>query len=180
MDVSGWLRKQLEEASPDLLRAMVQDVRGAVDGRGRGRACGAGYGERTPERVNHRNGYRERDWDTRVGHDRARDPEAPSGQLLPGLAAASRAGGRSRRWWRWSPSAYVRACRTRRVEKLVQDARHRADLEVPGVAARRSRSTRSSRTFRTRPLDGGPYTYVWLDALTQKVREGGRIVNVAW
>src|SRR5206468_10995347 len=33
--------------------------------------------------------------------------------------------------------------------------------------------------FRNRPLDGGPYTYVWLDALTQKVREGGRIVNVA-
>jgi transposase-like protein len=33
--------------------------------------------------------------------------------------------------------------------------------------------------FRSRPLDAGPYTYVWLDVLTQKVREGGRIVNVA-
>ena len=33
--------------------------------------------------------------------------------------------------------------------------------------------------FRNRPLDAGPYTYVWVDALTQKVREGGRIVNVA-
>ncbi len=33
--------------------------------------------------------------------------------------------------------------------------------------------------FRNRPLDAGPYTYIWVDALTQKVREGGRIVNVA-
>ena len=34
--------------------------------------------------------------------------------------------------------------------------------------------------FRNRPLDGGPYSYIWLDALTQKVRDGGRIVNVAF
>jgi putative transposase len=67
MELSGWLRKQLEEASPDLLRAMVQDFAEALMGAEADALCGAGYGERSPERVNSRNGYRERDWDTRVG-----------------------------------------------------------------------------------------------------------------
>src|SRR5881409_3393427 len=67
MEVSSWLRKQFEQASPDLLRAMVQDFAQALMGAEADALCGAGYGERSPERVNIRNGYRERDWDTRVG-----------------------------------------------------------------------------------------------------------------
>src|SRR6266496_1593469 len=66
MDVSGWLRKQLEEASPDLLRGMVKEFAEALMSADADAVCGAGYGERSPERVNSRNGYRERDWDTRV------------------------------------------------------------------------------------------------------------------
>ena len=67
MDVRGWLRKQLEQASPDLLRAMVQEFAEALMGAEADALCGAPYGERSPERVNIRNGYRERAWDTRVG-----------------------------------------------------------------------------------------------------------------
>ena len=67
MEVAGWVRKQLEEASPDLLRAMVQEFAEALMGAEADVLCGAGYRERSPERVNIRNGYRERDWDTRVG-----------------------------------------------------------------------------------------------------------------
>ena len=67
MDLSGWLRKQLEQANPDLLRAMVQDFAEALMSAEADALCGAGYRERSPERVNIRNGYRERDWDTRVG-----------------------------------------------------------------------------------------------------------------
>ena len=67
MDVTGWLRKQLEEAHPDLLRVMVKDFAEALMSADADAVCGAGYGERSPERVNRRNGYRERDWDTRVG-----------------------------------------------------------------------------------------------------------------
>jgi len=67
MDIQSWLRKQLEEASPDLLRVMVQDFAEALMGAEADALCGAPYGERTPERINRRNGYRERDWDTRVG-----------------------------------------------------------------------------------------------------------------
>ena len=67
MDVSSWLRKQLEEPSPDLLRAMVKDFAEALMGAEVDALCGASYGERSPERVNRRNGYRERDWDMWVG-----------------------------------------------------------------------------------------------------------------
>ena len=88
MDASGWLRKQLEEASPDLLRAMVKEMAEALMSADADAACGAGYGERSPERVNRRNGYRERDWDTRVGSIELA-AEAQGGQLLPGLATAA-------------------------------------------------------------------------------------------
>ena len=67
MDVQSWLRKQLEVASPDLLRAMVQEFAEALMGAEADALCGAPYGERSPERINIRNGYRERDRDTRVG-----------------------------------------------------------------------------------------------------------------
>jgi len=83
MELSSWLRKQFEQASPDLLRAMVQDFAQALMGAEADALCGAGYGERSPERVNIRKwlprarlGYPRR-------HDRARDPEAETGQLLP-------------------------------------------------------------------------------------------------
>ena len=67
MDAAGWLRKQLEQASPDLLREMVQSFAEALMGADADALCGAAYGERSPERVNTRNGYRPRAWDTRVG-----------------------------------------------------------------------------------------------------------------
>jgi Transposase, Mutator family len=60
MDVSGRLRKQLEETSAELLRVMVKEMAEALMSADADAACGAGYGERSPERVNRRNGYRER------------------------------------------------------------------------------------------------------------------------
>ncbi len=56
MDVGEWLRKQLGAASPDLLRAMVQDFAEALMGAEADALCGAGYGQRSPGRVNRRNG----------------------------------------------------------------------------------------------------------------------------
>jgi len=84
MDVSGWLRKQLEEASPDLLRVMVKEFAEALMSADADAVCGAGYGERTPERVNRRNGYRERDWDTRVGSIELALPKLRQGSYFPG------------------------------------------------------------------------------------------------
>ena len=67
MELSSWLRKQLEQASPDLLRAMVQDFAEALMGAEADAACGASYGQPSEERVNYHNGYRDRRWDTRAG-----------------------------------------------------------------------------------------------------------------
>jgi putative transposase len=83
MDVAGWVRKQLEDAHPDLLRAMVQEMAEALMGAEADALCGAGYGERSLERVNRRNGYRERDWDTRVGSIELAIPKLREGSYFP-------------------------------------------------------------------------------------------------
>jgi transposase-like protein len=86
MDAVAWLRKQRAEECPDIARAMLERVVAELMSAEADALCGAPYGERSPERVNQRNGYRPRRWDTRAGDDRARDPEAALGQLLPRLA----------------------------------------------------------------------------------------------
>src|ERR671930_657439 len=83
MDLHEWLRKQLEEASPDLLWAMVKDFAEALMGAEADALCGAAYGERSLERVNKRNGYRERDWDTRVGSIELAIPKLRAGSYFP-------------------------------------------------------------------------------------------------
>ena len=96
MDVQSWLRKQLEEASPDLLREMVREFAEALMGAEADVLCGAEYGERSPERVNIRNGYRERRWDTRVGTIDLPIPRLRQGRTSP-TGSWSGAGGPSRR-----------------------------------------------------------------------------------
>src|ERR1700728_4905891 len=138
--------------------------------------CGAAYGERTPERENSRNGYRTRPWDTRVGTIELAVPKLRQGVYSPEFLLQPR-----RRAEQALVSvvcqAYVEGVSTRRVDDLVKAmgiegisrsevSRMAAELDVT-VAA-----------FRDRPLDAGPYRYLWIDALTQRVREGGRVVNV--
>ena len=83
MDVQGWVRRQLEQASPDLLRAMVQEFAEALMSAEADAICGAAYGERSPERGNIRNGYRERPWDTRVGTIELAIPKLRAGSYFP-------------------------------------------------------------------------------------------------
>jgi transposase-like protein len=175
MDVNGWLRKQLELASPDLLRAMVQDFAEALMGAEVDALCGASYGERSPERVNRRNGYRERDWDTRVGTIELAVPKLREGSYFPDWLLQSR-----RRAEQALVSviadAYLAGVSTRRVEKLVQQ------LGIERMS--KSQVSRLAKSldaivedFRTRPLEEAPFPYLTLDALVVKCREGGRIVN---
>ncbi|MBA3430055.1 MAG: transposase [Actinobacteria bacterium] len=67
MDPQPWARKQLEDADPDLLRALLQEVLEDIMGTEVDQVCNPAYGERTDERENFRNGYRRRRFDTRVG-----------------------------------------------------------------------------------------------------------------
>ena len=111
MDALEWLRKHLEQDSPDLLREMVRSFAEQLMSAEADAICGAGYGERSADRVNSRNGYRHRDFDTRAGTIDLAVPETAPRQLLPGLVAGtSPAGGKelSPRWsasatWRGSP-----------------------------------------------------------------------------
>ena len=176
MDVTDWLRKQLEETSPDLLRAMVKEFAEALMSADADAVCGAGYGERTPERVNRRNGYRERDWDTRVGSIELAVPKLREGSYFPDWLLQPRRRA-EQAFVSVIADAYLAGVSTRRVEKLVQQ------LGVERMS--KSQVSRLAKSldaivedFRTRPLDGAPYAYVTFDALVVKCREGGRTVNV--
>jgi hypothetical protein len=119
MDVESWLRKQLEQVSPDLLRAMVQDFAEALMGAEAEALCGAGYGERTPARVNRRNGYREREWDTRVGTIELAVPKLRAGSYFPEWLLQPRRRA-EQAFVSVIADAYLAGVSTRRVEKLVQ------------------------------------------------------------
>jgi hypothetical protein len=82
-DVSAWLDERLAVASPDLLRAMVKQFAEALMSAEADAASGAGYRERSEQRVNSRNGYRLRDWDTRVGSVELAIPKLRSGSYCP-------------------------------------------------------------------------------------------------
>src|SRR5438094_2827308 len=176
MDVQGWRRKRLERASPGLLRAMVGDFGEALMGAEADALCGAASGERSPERVNIRNGYRERGWDTRLGTIELAIPKLRQGSYFPDWLLQPR-----RRAEQACVSviadAYLAGVSTRRVEKLVQQlgVERMSKSQVSRLAKSLDQIVED---FRTRPLDGAPYASVTLDALVVKCREGGRTVNV--
>ena len=172
-----WLRKQLQEADPDLLRAMVESVVATLMGADADALCGAAYGERHPERTNRRNGYRERAWDTRLGTIALPIPKLRHGSYFPEWLLEPRRRA-ERALVQVVAEAYLLGVSVRRIETLVQT------LGIDRLS--KSRVAEMAReldalvaTFRTRPLDAGPYAYLWIDAQTQRCRDGGRVVNVA-
>lgn len=177
MDVNEWLRKQLEETDPDLLREMVQTFAELLMSADADEACGAPYGVSSPDRTNRRNGYRTRRWDTRVGSIDLKIPKLREGTYFPGwlLDARTRA---ERAFIACVAEAYVRGVSTRRVEGLAETLGI-ASLSKSQVSEMARELDSLVDDFRNRPLDRGPYTYVWADALFLKVREGGRVANVA-
>jgi putative transposase len=176
IDLSGWLDEQLAQASPDLLRGMVKTFAEALMGAEAEAICGAPYGERSAERVNKRNGYRGRGWDTRAGSVELAIPKLRSGSYFPDWLLE-----RQRR----AESAlisvvatcYLLGVSTRRMDRLVHTLGI-TSLSKSQVSEMAKSLDAQVEAFRTRPLDAGPYTFVAADALVLKVREGGRTVNV--
>jgi putative transposase len=158
------------------LRAMVQDFGQALMGAEADALCGAGYGERSSERVNIRNGYRERDWDTRVGTIELAIPKLRQGSYFPDWLLQPRRRA-EQAFVSVIADAYLGGVSTRRVEKLVQQlgVERMSKSQVSRLAKSLDQIVED---FRTRPLDGAPYPYLVLDALEVKCREGGRTVNV--
>src|SRR3954447_4096369 len=87
VDPAQLLEQHLADASPDLLREMIASFANAMMSAQADQVCGAGYGERSAERTNQRNGYRARQWDTRAGTVELAIPKLRQGSFLPGLAA---------------------------------------------------------------------------------------------
>ena len=118
MDLVGWLRKHLEAADTDLLREMVLGFVQALMGAEADALCGAGLGERSPQRVNQRNGYRERRLDTRVGTLELAIPKLRAGSSYPDWLLEPRRRA-ERALVAVVAECYVRGVSTRRVEGLV-------------------------------------------------------------
>src|SRR5215468_4840511 len=176
IDLSGWLDEQLAQASPDLLRGMVKSFAEALMGAEADAICGAPYGERSEERINKRNGYRDRAWDTRAGTIELAIPKLRSGSYFPDWLLE-----RQRR----AESAlisvvatcYLLGVSTRRMDRLVHTLGI-TSLSKSQVSEMAKSLDKAVEAFRTRPLDAGPYTFLAADALVLKVREGGRTVGV--
>lgn len=171
-----WFDETLAAASPDVLREMVVRMAQMMMDAEVEQRCGAGYGEVSDARVNSRNGYRRREWDTRAGTVELAIPKLRTGTYYPEWLLE-----RQRRAERALASvvatSYLLGVSTRRVEKLAEQLGV-TKLSKSQVSVMARELDEMVADFRNRPLDAGPYTFVWIDALTQKVREGGRTVNV--
>ncbi|WP_068430759.1 IS256 family transposase [Piscicoccus intestinalis] len=177
IDPAQFLNEQLSQASPDLMRDLLTTFVNALLSAQADAVCGAGYGERTPERVNSRNGYRHRDLDTRVGTLDVAVPKLRTGSLYPDwlLERRKRA---ERALTSVVATCYLLGVSTRRMDKLVQTLGI-TGLSKSQVSVMAKELDEHVEQFRTRRLeDAGPFTFVAADALVLKVREGGRVVPV--
>ncbi len=176
IDVEKLLADQLAAASPDLLRALLSTFIAALMSAEADALCGAGYGERSQERFNRRNGYRRRDFDTRAGTIELAIPKLRQGSYFPDwlLARRKRA---ERALTSVVATCYLLGVSTRRMERLVESLGV-TRLSKSQVSEMAKELDEAVEAFRTRPLDAGPYTFVAADALVLKVRENGRVVGV--
>jgi transposase-like protein len=172
----AWLRKRVEEADTDLLREMVKAMAEALMSAEADSVCGAEYGERSPDRTNQRNGYRTRRWDTRAGTVDLGIPKLRKGSYFPAWLLEPRRRA-ERSLMQVVTESYVRGVSTRRVDGLVEKLGLKG-MSKSQVSQLAKELDKMVKEFRNRPLDGGPYTFVWLDAMTQRVREEGQVVNV--
>lgn len=171
-----WLSNQIEQLDTDLLRQMLKVITEFLMGLEADQLCGAEFGQKSKDRINHRNGYRQRRWDTRVGTIPLELPRLRKGSYFPEWLLSPRRRAEKALVQVVSES-YVNGVSTRRVDRLA------AAMGIEGISKSQVSEMAKSldelvNDFRCRPLVQGPYRYVWADAITQRCREGGRVVNV--
>src|SRR5437899_8248321 len=169
--------RTLLEKSPDadLLRDMIgfaahRLMELEVEG-----LTGAGHGERSPERFNYRNGYRERDWETRAGTVELRIPKLRKGSYFPAFLEPRRMAEKA--LTAVIQEAYVQGVSTRSVDELVK-AMGMTGISKSQVSRLCSEIDGKIATFLDRPLEGD-WPYIWLDATYVKARRDGRVISVA-
>jgi transposase-like protein len=177
LDPARFLHEHLSTASPDLLRELLGVFIDALMGAEADAICGADYGARSPDRANVRNGYRHRDFDTRVGTMDVAIPKLRAGTYFPDWLLERRRRAEAA-LTSVVATCYLLGVSTRRMDKLVESLGI-TRLSKSQVSRMAQDLDEQVAAFRTRPLDAGPYTFCAADALAVKVREGGRVVNIA-
>jgi putative transposase len=166
----------LAEASPDPMRQLLQRKINALLSADADAVVGAEWGRPSPDRSTHRNGYRHRELDTRVGTIDVAIPKLRSGTYFPEWLLERR---------KRSEAAlvavvadcYLAGVSTRRMDKLVKTLGIHA-LSKSQVSRMAGGLDEHVAQFRHRSLaEAGPFTFLAADALTMKVCEGGRVVN---
>jgi transposase-like protein len=170
------LRTLLEKSSDaDLLREMVGFAAQRLMELEMESLTGAAPGERSPDRINHRNGYRDRDWETRAGTVELRIPKLRKGSYFPVFLEPRRMAEKA--LTAVIQEAYIHGVSTRSVDDLVR-AMGMSGISKSQVSRLCEEIDGKIEAFLNRPLEGD-WPYLWLDATYAKVRQSGRIVSVA-
>ena len=176
VDPARLLGEALAEASPDLMRSLLQTMINALLSADADAVLGAEYGRPSPGRMAQRNGYRHRDLDTRVGTIDVAIPKLRKGTYFPEWLLERRKRAETA-LITVVADCYLAGVSTRRMDKLVKTLGIDA-LSKSQVSRMAAELDEHVEQFRHRPLDtAGPFTFVAADALTMKVREGGRVIN---
>lgn len=176
VDPAGLLGEALAEASPDLMRSLLQTMINALLSADADAVVGAEYDQPSPSRLAQRNGYRHRDLDTRVGTIDVAVPKLRKGTYFPEWLLERRKRAETA-LITVVADCYLAGVSTRRMDKLVKTLGIDS-LSKSQVSRMAGDLDEHVESFRHRPLDAaGPFTFVAADALTMKVREGGRVIN---